>query len=32
MNITKGYMIGGPDPKNFGADFYGIEPVAFKKT
>ncbi len=32
MNITKGYMIGGPDPKNFGADFYGIDPAAFQKT
>ena len=32
MNITKGYMIGGPDPENFGADFYGIDPDAFKKT
>lgn len=32
MNITKGYMIGGPDPKNFGADFYGIDPTAFQKT
>ncbi len=32
MNITKGYMIGGPDPKNFNSDFYGIDPEAFKKT
>jgi hypothetical protein len=32
MNITKGYMIGGPDPKNFAADFYGIESEAFSKT
>lgn len=32
MNITKGYMVGGPDSKNFGADFYGIDPVAFQKT
>lgn len=32
MNITKGYMIGGPDSKNFGADFYGIDPAAFQKT
>ena len=23
---------GGPDPENFGADFYGIDPDAFKKT
>lgn len=32
MNITKGYMIGGPDPSNFSADFYGIDPDAFSKT
>jgi hypothetical protein len=32
MNISKGYMIGGPDPKNLGADFYGIDPEAFAKT
>jgi len=32
MNITKGYMIGGPDSNNFGADFYGIDPEAFLKT
>ena len=32
MNITKGYMIGGPDPKNLTADFYGIDPAAFEKT
>lgn len=32
MTITKGYMIGGPDPKNFSADFYGIDPTAFAKT
>jgi len=32
MNITTGYMIGGPDPNNFARDFYGIDPKAFQST
>ena len=32
MNIIKGYMIGGPDSSNMSADFYGIDPEAFKNT
>ena len=32
MNITTGYMIGGPDPSNFAKDFYGIDPKAFAST
>ena len=32
MNITTGYMIGGPDANNFAKDFYGIDPDAFTKT
>lgn len=32
QTITKGYMIGGPDPHDFSKDFYGIDPGAFAKT
>ena len=32
MNITNGYMIGGPNPNEFDKDFYGIDPEAFRKT
>jgi hypothetical protein len=32
QTITTGYMIGGPDPREFEKDFYGIDPDAFIKT
>ena len=32
QTITKGYMIGGPNPHDFSKDFYGIAPDALAKT